>query len=235
MPQPPRRRPSTSSPTRRATATSCRWTRWSASTARWLTGGDIGTGTVYQTGRVLTAAHVVRGAKACTVDGQPAEVVWEDAGLDMAILKTDTAGYPVIPLSCAGVEPDKLYLAVGYAEGEDFSIDKLWWAGNWTSPSIEGQRMPHMAEMQGYLFQGQSGGPVLDLDGSQIGMVNASAQGAPMSLVRTLVDSPLCPKMTPAPAAAVFPGLKLPKLTLPSLLGPPAAGGVVILTPVAPN
>lgn len=186
--------------------------------------GDSGTGAVYQPGRVITANHVVSDAKAptsCTVDNKPATIVWGDDGLDVAILEFDSTGYPLIPVSCAGVKPDQMYLAAGYSLGEDFAIDKLYATGKTMSMTIiddDGVKhvQPGMAMTDGYLFQGQSGGPVFDLDGHMVGINDAAAPDEPDSLIRLLSDTPLCPKTQSAALNVTIPLVTAPKIVLPA-------------------
>ena len=56
---------------------------------------ELSKGIVVADGRVLTAAHGLRGATAVTVDGEPATVVALDHRIDAALLAAPTTGRPV--------------------------------------------------------------------------------------------------------------------------------------------
>jgi len=144
-----------------------------------------GSGFVYDTsGHVITNAHVVDGAQSVKVrfaDGKTydATVVGVDASTDLAVLKVDAPSSALHPLALA----DSSEAAVGdvvVAIGSPFGLENTVTAGI-VSALDRSMRAPNGYTITGSIQtdaainHGNSGGPLLDLDGRVVG-VNAQIE-----------------------------------------------------------
>jgi len=157
------------------------------------TGEAVGTGFVVRTdGFIRTNQHVVEGASAVTVTlpsggEHPAIVVAEDAQHDLAVLKIDAAGLPALSLGSAdGLEIGESVVAVGYAldlpggptvtsgiiSSLDRTINVQGSNGLGTARSYTG-----LLQTDAALNHGNSGGPLVTLDGRVIGVNVAGGDG----------------------------------------------------------
>ena len=157
------------------------------------TGEAVGTGFVVRTdGFILTNQHVVEGASAVTVTlpsggEHPAIVVAEDAHHDLAVLKIDVAGLPALSLgSVDGLDIGETVVAVGYAldlsggptvtsgiiSSLDRTINVQGSNGSGTPRSYTG-----LLQTDAALNHGNSGGPLVTLDGRVIGVNVAGGDG----------------------------------------------------------
>jgi hypothetical protein len=112
--------------------------------------------------RIMTAAHVTRGA-ACQIGGVPVELVREDGDNDVAELRSAEA-HPFLRVSCDGFRAGQLYRAIGYVGGE-YRANMPWIPTGFRDPS--GQN-----EFIGQAEPGMSGGPVIGRGGDVAGVVN---------------------------------------------------------------
>ena len=148
-------------------------------------GPDLGTGvrlgTAFWIGprRLITAAHVTSHGR-CAIGGTPLDVVREDGVLDVAELRS-TAPHPFLPFRCTGFRAGRHYLAIGFIAGRS-RADLPWRATGRRDAS--GQH-----EFVGQAEPGMSGGPVLDLSGRAVGVVD---QRFP-ARSRALEETHLCP------------------------------------------
>jgi serine protease Do len=156
------------------------------------TGEAVGTGFVVRSdGFILTNQHVVEGASAVTVtlpsgEEHPATVVAEDAQHDLAVLRIDAAGLPALSLgSTDGLDLGESVVAIGYAldlsggptvtSGIISSLDRtinVGSSGTGTARSYEG-----LLQTDAALNHGNSGGPLVTLDGRVIGVNVAGGDG----------------------------------------------------------
>jgi len=144
-----------------------------------------GSGFVYDTsGHVITNAHVVDGAQSAKVrfaDGKTydATVVGVDASTDLAVLKVDAPSSALHPLELA----DSSQLAVGdvvVAIGSPFGLENSVTAGivsalGRSMQAPNGYTITGAVQTDAAINHGNSGGPLLDLDGKVVG-VNAQIE-----------------------------------------------------------
>jgi serine protease Do len=156
-------------------------------------GEAVGTGFVVRAdGFILTNQHVVEGASAVTVtlpsgEQRPATVVADDAQHDLAVLKIDASGLPALALgSTDGLDLGETVVAIGFAldlsggptitsgiiSSLDRSIDVQGSNGSGTARSYEG-----LLQTDAALNHGNSGGPLVTLDGRVIGVNVAGGDG----------------------------------------------------------
>ena len=134
--------------------------------------GWVGPGSV-----VVTAAHVVRGAGAVAVDGAPARVVRMDLRTDVAVLSAAVSRPPLRIAS--GAAPASVWIAnprqpavAASARRVTASIDEPGGSTTYTRQALA---------LDEGVDRGESGSPVVDRDGSVVGMVFArtrDGQGA---------------------------------------------------------
>lgn len=134
-------------------------------------------------GYILTCRHVVAGLGSCTVIQGKTGKIWnaavynEDANYDIALLRADFDGkkpekLPFIPLTPdAQARTGSLYVAIGAPGGmketmlsgivsRDLRLN--------ADPAMPGRSY---VQLSGQVLPGSSGGPVLDMTGSVIGMM----------------------------------------------------------------
>ena len=144
-----------------------------------------GSGFVYDTsGHVITNAHVVDGAESAKVrfaDGKSydATVVGVDASTDLAVLKVDAPASALHPIGLA----DSSQVAVGdvvVAIGSPFGLENSVTAGivsalGRSMQAPNGYTITGAIQTDAAINHGNSGGPLLDLDGKVVG-VNAQIE-----------------------------------------------------------
>ena len=144
-----------------------------------------GSGFVYDTtGHVVTNAHVVDGAQSAKVrfaDGKTydATVVGVDASTDLAVLKVDAPSSALHPVELA----DSSQVAVGdvvVAIGSPFGLENSVTAGivsalGRSMQAPNGYTITGAIQTDAAINHGNSGGPLLDLDGKVVG-VNAQIE-----------------------------------------------------------
>lgn len=146
-------------------------------------GNAVGSGSWIDSDTFLTAEHVTREGP-CTLGGLPAAKVYENAELDVAVLKPALAIGERLPISCARPRRGDDYFAVGFALGRYFVIQR--YVG-------EGGRKGELVRFRGQGFHGMSGGPVVDRDGRQIAVLTKILNdGLPVMFARPLADTFLC-------------------------------------------
>jgi len=142
-----------------------------------------GSGFVYAPGRVATNAHVVAGTDSLSVyaggERHDATVVYADENLDLAVLAV--AGLEVTPLpldsqvQAAGAD----VVVVGHPGGGEltFAAAKVRGTGEVTGPTFRGGELVtrEIVMLRGKVVPGNSGGPVVDLDGEVVGVVFGAA------------------------------------------------------------
>ena len=149
-----------------------------------------GSGFVYARDRVLTNAHVVAGTDNVTVELQPghdvpAEVVLFDPNADVAVLDvpdlSDTAHH--LSFSRRDAESGDPALVLGYPENGPFTVRtaRIRSEGTVGGTNIYGNGDVDRSiyAIRSVVRSGNSGGPLLDYDGTVLGMVFATAIDSP--------------------------------------------------------
>lgn len=159
-------------------------------------------------GMVLTNKHVVKDKQAefnvIMQDGKKfsAKVLAEDPVNDVAILKIEANGLPVLKLGNSdSIKIGQTVLAIGDSLGEfSNSVSRGIISGlkrniNATNVYGDSERLTDIIQTDAAINLGNSGGPLIDMDGKVIGINVAIAQGAeniafalPINQVARLVD-----------------------------------------------
>ncbi|MDI9475843.1 MAG: trypsin-like serine protease [Clostridiales bacterium] len=168
----------------------------------------VGTGVIIdKRGYILTNSHVVRDGKAREVkallnDGRQlkAEVLWNDGGLDLAIIKIEGNNLPTAELGDSdGVEVGEIAVAIGNPLGLNFqrSLTQGVISGlNRTiTDSVSGTTIENLIQTDASINPGNSGGPLLNSKGQVIGINTAkitSGEGLgfaiPINTAKPIVD-----------------------------------------------
>ncbi len=146
-----------------------------------------GTGMVLdQQGRILTADHVVAGAKSISVtlaDGvsRPATVVGGDAASDIAVLKINPSGLSLHPVTLGTLAVHRVGDPVAVI-GDPFDVQRSLSTGvisglDRTISGLNGYSIPHALQTDAAMNPGNSGGPVFDSSGHVIGVADQIATG----------------------------------------------------------
>lgn len=147
-----------------------------------------GTGFVYAPERVMTNAHVVAGVDAPQVevgeDRLPATVVLFDPARDIAVLAVP--GLERAPLAFTGpAESGAGAIVVGYPQNGPFRADAARIRGTQRArgPDIYEQQtvVREIYALRGLVQPGNSGGPLLDLEGQVYGVIFAAAADDPQT------------------------------------------------------
>lgn len=160
-------------------------------------GDMVGTGEIIGQNRIMTAAHVVGKAEACRIGILQAVVVENNADLDYAILEVPTGMVRrPVRLSCAGFVSGQTYYAIGYAHGRDFAITRLTATSRFDENGKDsefGTLFTHTRILDGEVYRGMSGGPIVNQDGVVVGITSATIVGIrPQALSRELKNTTIC-------------------------------------------
>ena len=149
----------------------------------------IGSGVIVDPdGYIMTNAHVVEGAQrirvllptpaaASPLELQPvgkaqildARLVGMHKETDLALLKVEGHGFPTLPLeSNRAVRPGEMVLAIGSPEGLQSSVTTGVVSSVWRQPDPD-QPMVYI-QTDAAINRGNSGGPLVDLDGYIVGL-----------------------------------------------------------------
>lgn len=145
--------------------------------------GINGSGFVYDDERVMTNAHVLAGVDDPTVlaegVGYDATIVYIDEQVDIAVLAVP--GLPQAPLPFTATERDSGAdsIIMGYPGGGDLQVGpaRIRDLTDIQGPNFraDGTVVREVYSLFGEVRAGNSGGPLLDTDGSVLGVVFASA------------------------------------------------------------
>ena len=132
-------------------------------------------------GHIVTSDHVVAGASDLRVTFAdeatiPAQVIGEDPGDDLAIIKVDPAAHPLHPLT-VGTSNDVLVGQPAIVIGNPFNYHESLARGvvsgvGRSRPSTNGHLMVDMIQTDAPVNPGNSGGPLLDQAGMVIGVMS---------------------------------------------------------------
>src|SRR5947209_2832221 len=136
--------------------------------------GRSGTGTVWDSGLLLTANHVVEQEDEIEVvvgeKSSKATLVGRDPATDIALLKVDGVSAPAMSRAkVADLKPGQIVIAIGRPGslkatfGTISSVSSPW--RGWRGSEIE-----HVIQTNAPLYPGFSGGPLVDADGRAVGM-----------------------------------------------------------------
>ncbi len=141
-------------------------------------------------GYILTNKHVVSDATNTYMVNYnnteiPAQVIYRDPNYDLAIVKVDGNNYPTLPLAdSSGVTVGENVVAVGNALGRitDYATQGTVTAlsQNITVDGDNGsaENLQNVLQTNAKLYPGDSGGPLLDLNGKVIGVNTATTVGS---------------------------------------------------------
>jgi serine protease Do len=144
-----------------------------------------GSGVVIGDGRVLTAAHVLRGEEVTVTfaDGRttPGRVLGSDPDLDVAVVETDTAGLQAVEWDVEAVGRQSVgapVLALANPGGHGLRTTfGLVTATGRSFRGPRGRRIPGSIEHSAPLPRGSSGGPLVDPDGHLLGLNAVRREG----------------------------------------------------------
>lgn len=144
--------------------------------------GVEGTGFLYQPGRIMTNAHVVAGVSAPKVileDGEvDAQVVYYNPDIDVAVLAVEGLGRPFLRFDRDG-ESQAPGAVLGYPEDGPYDVQgaRIRSEQRLRSEDIygEGTVLRDVFAVRGLIRPGNSGGPMVSLDGEVYGVVFAAS------------------------------------------------------------
>lgn len=157
-------------------------------------GEAVGTGFVVRAdGFVLTNEHVIAGASAVTVtlasgEEHAATVVAEDPEHDLAVLRIDAAELPAVTLGDSdGLALGETVVAIGYAldlsggptvtSGIISSLERTIDVRSSSGPGSTVRTYDGLLQTDAALNRGNSGGPLVTLDGLVVGVNVAGGDG----------------------------------------------------------
>ncbi len=133
-------------------------------------------------GLILTNYHVIEGARAISVGLHnglfyDAELVGQDPDTDIAVLRIKAPSENLFPVSLGESEDLRVGQRI-YAIGNPFGLERTMSTGMISSldrqiPAKTGRSMRSLIQLDATLNQGNSGGPLLNTRGQQIGMNTA--------------------------------------------------------------
>ena len=137
-------------------------------------------------GDVLTAEHVVAGAKSVTVklqDGtvRKAKILGRDSSIDIAILKIDPSGLTLYPLQLGSSRSLRIGDPI-FVIGDPFGYARSFSGGlvsalDRTIVAPNGFAVAHAIQTDAAINPGNSGGPLLDIQGRLVGVADQIATG----------------------------------------------------------
>ena len=162
-------------------------------------------------GYVITNKHVVEDVNAiysvmlATGTQQPAKVIYKDAAVDVAIIRIEGSGYPVLVLGDSStLQLGQPIIAIGNALGEFANSVSLGIVSgldrtiNASDEKGRAQTLSGLIQTDAAIHQGNSGGPLLDLQANAVGINVAMVKGAnnisfaiPINPVKTIVKTVL--------------------------------------------
>jgi S1-C subfamily serine protease len=144
--------------------------------------GIEGTGFVYSADRLMTNAHVVAGVDDPDVimgdNTVPAQVVYYNAELDVAVLDVETADTPALAFDRSAEAEDGVAI-LGYPQDGPYDVQtaRIRAEQRLRSPNIygEGTVIREVFSLRGLVRPGNSGGPIVSSGGDVVGVVFAAS------------------------------------------------------------
>jgi S1-C subfamily serine protease len=144
--------------------------------------GVEGSGFVYAPDRVMTNAHVVAGVDDPEVlvgdSSVPAEVVYYNPDIDVAVLSADTGTAPALPFDQDGAAREGAAI-LGYPEDGPYDVQpaRIRAEQRLRSPNIygDGAVIREVFSLRGLVRPGNSGGPIVSSAGDVVGVVFAAS------------------------------------------------------------
>ncbi len=146
------------------------------------TANSLGSGALVSSqGRILTAAHVVDKATSIEVeyaDGTKTSghVVWVEPLIDLAMIQAGKVPSTVKPLKLAKAKDYQIgeqVVVIGAPLGVSHSLSVGYLSGIRDSSAIPGRKLvPRLLQTDASINQGNSGGPMFNLNGEIIGIVS---------------------------------------------------------------
>jgi S1-C subfamily serine protease len=144
--------------------------------------GVEGSGFLYRPDRVMTNAHVVAGVSSPTVvtpNGETsARVVYYNPDIDVAVLAVDNVGLPSLSFDLGGKQREA-GAVLGYPEDGPFDAEgaRIRAEQRLRSPDIYGSGtvIRKVFSLRSLIRPGNSGGPLVSLDGKVLGVVFAAS------------------------------------------------------------
>ncbi|EMA55079.1 MULTISPECIES: S1C family serine protease [Halococcus] len=144
-------------------------------------GGGQGSGFVFRNGYVVTNAHVVSNASTVEVrfsegEWRSASVVGTDPSSDLAVLDVRTPPDHATPLPLVEDQPaiGTEVVAIGNPYGLEGSVTSGLVSGvNRSIPAPNGYTIPDGIQTGAPVNPGNSGGPLVNLDGEVVGVINS--------------------------------------------------------------
>lgn len=147
-------------------------------------GGIVeGSGFMAAENLVITNAHVVAGVRNPSVidtgGDHQAKVVWFDANLDIAILRTGGLAGEPLALNSNTVAKNTNSVVLGFPEGGGFTASPAVVIDSFTATGRDiynqGTTRRSVHSIKADIRQGNSGGPLVAVDGSVIGLIFAES------------------------------------------------------------
>lgn len=173
-------------------------------------GGVVeGSGFVAGDGLVITNAHVVAGInRPVIIDAagtHPATTVVFDPGLDIAVLRANRLAAAPLPLATTNAPRGTIGAALGYPGGGNFTAGGAAILGRQTAVgrNIYGTGLVrrNIYELQAVVRPGNSGGPLVQPDGTVIGVIFATSTTNP-SIGYALTSREAIPALSRAATAS---------------------------------
>lgn len=155
-----------------------------------------GTGVVISQTTIMTAAHVLTGTTCIDeANGVTVTPFYEDELHDIAFARLEQGEFTRwFRLSCDGFRGGRDYSAIGYQFGRDLVETRLTATFGFTtddSHNDDGRSSPHLRVLEGDIYKGMSGGPIVDEDGVVVG-INTATDHNGFGFSRELRDTILC-------------------------------------------
>ncbi|WP_344149178.1 MarP family serine protease [Nocardioides koreensis] len=144
--------------------------------------GVEGSGFVYAPDRVMTNAHVVAGVDDPELivgdSSVPAEVVYYNPDIDVAVLAADTGSAPALDFDQEGAAREGVAV-LGYPEDGPYDVQpgRIRAEQRLRSPNIygDGAVIRQVFSLRGLVRPGNSGGPIVSSAGDVVGVVFAAS------------------------------------------------------------